>query len=104
MEASEALAQVFEDQLGAVAVLQGSFVYDDGDDQPERVHNEMAFSPVDFLAGIISAKPPFSVVLTDGLSMTAALGVGSRPQAPRTRSRKRSWMRFHNPQARNARK
>ena len=65
LESSESLAQVFEDKLGAVAVLQGGFMYDDGYDQAERVHYEMAFSPVDFLAGVISAKPPFSVVLTD---------------------------------------
>ena len=32
LEASETLAQVFEDQLGAVTVLHGSFVYDDSDD------------------------------------------------------------------------
>jgi hypothetical protein len=56
---------VLEDELGAIAILDGSFMHDDGDDQPEGIHHEMAFSSVYFLAGIISAKPPFSVVLMD---------------------------------------
>jgi hypothetical protein len=65
LETSETLSQEFEDPLGPVAVLEGSLMDDEGNDQPERVHPEMAFSSVDFLAGIVPAQPPFSVVLTD---------------------------------------
>jgi hypothetical protein len=88
LKSAESFAQAFEDQFSAVAVLHGGFVDDDGDNQAECVDDNVAFSPVDLLARVISAKPPFSVVLTDWLSMMAALGVGLRPQARRTCSRK----------------
>jgi len=50
----------------------------------------MPFPAVDFLAGVITARPPFSVVFTDWLSMIAALGLSSRPAACRTLPRKAS--------------
>jgi hypothetical protein len=60
--------------------------------QPDRVYDEMAFPPLDLLACIVAAWPPFSVVFTLWLSMIAALGVGSRPALTRTCSRKASWI------------
>ena len=100
----EALAQELEDLLGSVAVLHGGLMNDQSDDEAEGVDDNMTFPSVDFLAGIVSAKPPFSVVLTDWLSMMAALGVGCRPHAFRTCSRKRSWILFQTPVATNDRK
>lgn len=62
---------------------------DDGQDQPHGVDNDVAFPPVDLLAGIVTAKPPFSLVLTLWLSMMAALGVAFLLAFSRTRSRRR---------------
>jgi hypothetical protein len=84
--------------------LHGGFVDLDGEDHSERVDDEMTFSSVDFLARVISAEPPFSVVLTDWLSMMAALGVGFRPSWRRTCARKVSWMCFQTPATRKSRK
>jgi hypothetical protein len=42
--------------------------------QTQRVYQQVAFAPVDFLAGIISMDPPFAVVLTDWLSRMTVLG------------------------------
>jgi len=103
-EAAKALAQVFKDQLGSVAILNGGLVDDHGDNEPEGVNDNVPLSSVNFLSGIVSAKPPFSVVLTDWLSMMAALGVGSRPQALRTCSRRRSWILVQTPVFTNNRK
>jgi hypothetical protein len=48
---------------------------DDGDkDQPENIYEQMAFAAIDLLARIVAVRAPLSVVLTDWLSMMAALG------------------------------
>jgi hypothetical protein len=56
---------LFEDELGAVAILHAGLVHAQREDQPKRVHDDMTFASVYFLARIVSAEPPFSVVLTD---------------------------------------
>src|SRR5579859_7662650 len=56
--------------------------------QAVRVHHHMPFASFYPLPAIKTAQPPFSVVLTDWLSMMVALGVGSRPICTRSRSRK----------------
>ena len=48
----------------------------------------MAFTSLDFLACVVAAWPPFSVVLTVWLSIIAALGSASRPIEVRNCSRK----------------
>ena len=57
--------QTFEHKLCPVAVLNTCFMYYDDHHQSECVYDPMALSSIDFLARIISAKPPFSVVFTD---------------------------------------
>jgi len=52
--------------------------------QAERVYQYVALAAVDLLARVVTADPPFSVVLTDWLSMIAALGCGSRPARRRS--------------------
>src|SRR5713101_8031365 len=47
------------------------------------------------------AGPPISVVLTDWLSMHAALGVGSRPASTRVRSRRALTILAHVPSSRH---
>ena len=45
--------------------------------QAQRIDHDMVLAARHFLARIIAPRPPFSVVLTDWLSMIAALGVGA---------------------------
>lgn len=51
------------------------------------VDNQVSFASFDVFARIIASTAPFSVVLTDWLSMMAALGVASRPSSWRRSSR-----------------
>ena len=52
-----------------------------GQQQSLGVHPNMSLAALHFLAGVITPRPPFSVVFTDWLSITAPLGVDSRPAA-----------------------
>jgi hypothetical protein len=63
---------------------------DNREDQPQGVDGHVSLAPLDLIATIVPAKPSFSVVFTDWLSMIAADGVGSRPDFTRTCSRKAS--------------
>lgn len=57
--------------------------------QPVRVHQNLAFAPLDFFfPASYPQSPPASVVLTLWLSSTPIDGVGSRSSAVRTISRK----------------
>src|SRR5215216_3292745 len=60
--------------LGAITVLHAGSRDDHREDQPERIAEEVALAAFDLLVGIKAAEPPFSVVLTDWLSMMPALG------------------------------
>jgi hypothetical protein len=75
----------------------------DGEDQPERVDDDVSLASLDLLATIVTAWPPFSVVFTVWLSMITALGVGSRPALLRTSSRRASWILSHTPARRQTR-
>jgi len=55
--------------------------------QAEGIHQDMPFASFDLLATVITPKPSFSLVFTDGLSMLAALAVVARPARWRTCSR-----------------
>jgi len=77
----------FEDTPSSVPVLDIRRMYHHRQEQPERVHENMALAAFYLLAGIVAAMPPFSV-LTVWLSKTAALGVGWRPTFRRTCSRR----------------
>jgi hypothetical protein len=72
-------------------------MHDEPDDQPDRIDNDVTFPSENLLAGVISAKPPFSVVFTLWLSMIPALGVDSRPASRRTSSRSESCIFCHTP-------
>ena len=93
--------QFAQHQFGSVAVLDVRSVDDNRQKQAKRINYQMALAARDLLARIIAPRPPFSVVLTDWLSMMAALGVGSRPSDSRTLGRKVSWMRSQVPSARH---
>ena len=77
-------------QLGSVAVLNIGGMDHHRQHQSQRINYQMAFSALYLLAGVISARPPFSTVLTDWLSMIAAEGVGLRPSWRRTCRRRTS--------------
>ena len=75
--------------LAAVAVLDIRCMYDHGENQTERVNNNMPFSAGDLLARVVSVRPPFcgAAVLTDCESSIAAEGVGFFPTWRRAFSR-----------------
>jgi hypothetical protein len=68
-------------------------MHHNGQQQPYGVHHDMALASLHLLARVVAARPPFSVVLTDWLSIMAAEGEGSLPSIWRTLGRKASWMR-----------
>ena len=104
LDAPKAVAYPVEQQFGAIPVLNIGRMDDNRYNQPQRVYQQVAFAAVDFLAGIISMDPPFSVVLTDWLSRIAALGSGSRPTEMRTSLCNVSWIRVQVPSRRQAEK
>src|SRR4029079_18936425 len=66
------------------------------------IHEEVTLATLDLFMGVITdivlaAAPPFSVVLTDWLSKTAAEGVGSLPSLSRSASRRAGWIFSHSP-------
>lgn len=77
-------------QARTIAVLNIGGMNDGNEDQPENVYEQVAFAAVDLLASIVAVRPPFSVVLTDWLSMMAALGCRLRPAASRVSPRNSS--------------
>lgn len=84
LEPRELPDQLGQHQLGPVAVLDVGGVYDYGQDQAQGVYDDVPLASLDLLAGVVTARPPFSAVFTDWLSMTAAEGVGLRPSWTRT--------------------
>ncbi len=79
-------AREFDDVRAAVAVLDVGRVNQDGAGQAACVDDQMALAPLDFLAGVVAERPPFSVVLTVWLSTIPALGSASRPSLRRQNS------------------
>lgn len=86
-QAWKALAELFQDQLGAIAILDVRGVDRHRQQQAEGVGQHVPFATGNFLARVIATWPPFSVVFTDWLSRMAALGLGLRWSSARTRSR-----------------
>jgi len=103
-DAQEAVAYPSEKEFGSIPILNVGCMDDYSNNQPECVYEQIPFAAVDFLAGIISMEPPFSVVLTDWLSMIAALGSASRPSAMRTCVRNTSWSCVRVPSGRHIEK
>jgi len=83
-EASPGPAQEFE---GAVAVLDVGGVDDDVQQETERVDENVPLAPERLLARIVARRidrgPPFEAPRAVWLSMTAALGLASRPSNSR---------------------
>ena len=100
----EPAQQLGQHQFGPVPVLDVGGVNDHGQEQPGGVHYNVALAPGHLFAGVVAARPPFSVVLTDWLSMIAPLGVASRPSLSRTTGRSASKTRSQVPFLRHFRK
>jgi len=98
LPAPKAVFKLLQHHPGPIPVLDVSGMDHHGHDQAHCVHHKMALAPADFLARIVAAGPPFSVVLTLWLSIIAALGVAWRPLSFRTCSRKASITRFETAQ------
>lgn len=100
-DAQIGIAYQLEKDFRSITILNIGCMNHYSNNQSKRVYEEMTFAAVDFLAGIISMEPPFSVVLTDWLSRMAALGSASRPSAMRTWVRNASWTCAHIPSRRH---
>jgi hypothetical protein len=71
------------EQDATIAVLDVRRMHDGVEQQASGVCQDMALLALDLLAAVVArrvgAAPPFSALLTLWLSMTAALGLASRP-------------------------
>ena len=104
LESRKSPQKLGQHELDPVSVLDVRSMDDNGQKQSQSVYDDMALASRDLLARIVATRPPFSVVLTDWLSIMAALGVGSRPSASRTFGRSASWMRSQLPSSLHCRK
>ena len=84
----EAPSSLPEQRLGAVAVLEARRVDVDGEQETERVGQQVALAADDLLAriktGRIERGPPFCAPFAVWLSMIAVVGLASRPAFSRT--------------------
>ena len=103
-QAREPSLQFANNQLCTISVLDVSGVDHDCQQQSYSVHDDMPLAARHLLTGIITTRPPFSVVFTLWLSMIAALGLVCRPSAVRTLSRRASWTLSQVPSFRQVRK
>ena len=67
-----------------IGVLDVGGMNDDAEQQAGGVDRDMPLAALDLLCRIPAARPPFSVVFTLWVSITAALGLGSRPSRSRS--------------------
>jgi len=75
------------DEFAAIAILNVGGVHDGVDQQALRIDENVAFLALDLFSRIVTRRidrsPPFSALFTLWLSMTAAVGLASRPSASR---------------------
>ena len=96
-QSREPLPRLPEHQFGTITFLDVRRMHHHDQQQPQRIDQDVALAAGYQLGGIEAARPPFPVVLTDWLSMIAALGVAWRPAACRTCSRNKSCACSHTP-------
>ena len=90
LQAAKTRAQLLDQQLGPVAILNVGGMNHQSEDQPQRVDDHMTLAAQRFLARVVTPVPPFSAVLTVWLSRMPTLGVGFLPAFLRTCTRNRS--------------
>jgi hypothetical protein len=103
-QAGAPVAQEPQEVLGAISILHVSGRHHHRDEQPQRVYEDMALTPVDLLGTIAPMVPPRSVVLTDCASIIPALGCRARPVSTRRSPRKTSLIRVQGPSLRQRQK
>ena len=64
LETTELTFEFGQHHLGPISILHVGAVNHHGQDQPQRVYDNMPLATLDLLAGIIAANPFFSVVFT----------------------------------------
>ena len=96
-EQRHTLEQVF----GAIYVRPVGGMDQDAHQPALRINHDMPLTSFYFLAAIVAACAPFSVVLTDWLSTINTLGSASRPLSWRSFSRNASLIRSQVPSRRN---
>jgi len=88
LDEGEAPASLPEQRLRAVAVLDAGRVDVDGEQEAERVGQDVALAAHHLLAGVVPGRversPPFTAPFAVWLSMIAVVGLASRPAFSRT--------------------
>ena len=88
LDEGEQLASTAHRLVGTVAVLDVGGVDEDAHEQAERVDQDVALAPRDFLARIVALRvdrgPPFCAALALCESMIAVVGLALRPSCSRT--------------------
>jgi hypothetical protein len=97
-------SQGLQQRLPTFAVLHRGDLHLDFQQEPLGIDQEMAVASVHLFACIIASPPPFSLGLTDCLSITAALGSASRSSFIRICSRSPRLIGSHLPSRRHWRK
>src|ERR1051325_8639845 len=75
----------------------------DAEQQAGGVDRDVPLAALDLLRRIPAARPPFSVVFTLWVSITAALGLGSRPSRSSSLAARGCRTAAHTPALANAR-
>ena len=101
LQKGEAPARLPQEGVGPVPVLNIGWVDADGQQQAERVGQDVALAAQDLLARVIAGRvergPPFRAPFTLWLSMIAVVGLASRPAFSRTSTYSTWWMRLSVP-------
>ena len=100
-EPGKAVADFIEHERRSIAVLQASRMDDDAQGQALRIDQRVNFAALHLFAGVVAGQAvmtaPFSADLTDWLSITAAVGLASRPMSSRKSICNRSQIASHTP-------
>lgn len=87
LHAAQPCAQLIDQDLRAVSILNVGRMNRQRKDQAEGVDDQMTLATAYLLARIVSAVPPFSTVFAVWLSRMPTQGVGFLPALARTRER-----------------
>ena len=88
LQKRKAPSRLSQQSLGPVPILHAGRMHAGGQQQAERVGQDVALAAIDLLARVIPGRvergPPLRLPLTLWLSMTAVVGLASRPAFSRT--------------------
>jgi hypothetical protein len=88
LQKGEAPSRLSQQRLGPIPILHARGMHGDGQEQAERVGQDVALAAKDLLARVIPGRvergPPLRAPRTVWLSMIAVVGLASRPAFSRT--------------------